>query len=114
GCHPSHPNERAWPHSALADPAEKRPSVLGNLEIHLAAGLDAEAVANRLRDRHLSLARHCRTHRSLRNTGEAAGITTPRAVVPAATVCPGRSGVAVGRLSAARDRAAPAVDFSRA
>jgi len=43
--------------ATVADPHEPR-AVLIELEVHFAAGSDAEPFAHRLRDRHLAFARH--------------------------------------------------------
>ena len=46
----------------LAHTAQISATVVADLKIDLAARMDAERVANRLRDCHLTFARHCRRH----------------------------------------------------
>ena len=58
----SHPLEAARLDRVFANAAQIGATVLGDSKIDLAARLDAKAVTNRLRDRHLTLARHCHRH----------------------------------------------------
>jgi hypothetical protein len=61
-CCAPNPLEAAWLDRGFADLPQESATVLGDLEIDPAARIDAKAIANRLRDRHLTLARHCHRH----------------------------------------------------
>src|SRR5262249_8240783 len=74
-CRAAHAFEAVRRRPALADSAEKRPAVFGDLEIHLVARFDAEAITHTLRDRYLALARPRNRHPNLRNTRLSLGIT---------------------------------------